>query len=129
MENNTLDECLQTVQQIHDMLDNSPSEYLSHVESARRVMSALDSLHFFDDEDQLEGQMEVIEAIQRLAFVDVDTGPVNGLADWCLQKWLRLLQLYPETVDVLKGRATFSFPFLNLSIWHAEVSRYWEMVA
>jgi hypothetical protein len=110
MEDTTIGECLQAIDQIHNMLDSSPNEYMAHVESARRAMNTLDSLHFFDDPEQLEAQMRVIETIQRLAFVDIDTGPVNGLADWCLQKWLCLLQLYPEAVDILKGQCSCSSP-------------------
>lgn len=109
MDDTTVGECLETVDQIHNMLESSPNEYMAYVESARRVMNTLDSLHFFDDAEQLEAQMRVIETIQRLAFADIDTGPVNGLADWCLQKWLRLLQLHPGAVDILKGQCGFSY--------------------
>lgn len=109
MEDYNRDECLQIINQINDMLDNNPSEYMSYVESARRLMNTCDTLHFFDDNTRLDAQMRAVETLQRLAFVDIDSGPVSGIADWCLQRWLRMLQNNPDAVDILKGTRRFSF--------------------
>jgi len=103
MQNGELQECLQTIEQINHMLDYSPNEHGSYTESFQRVIRTLDNLHFFDQPDQLTTQERVLEVLQRLAFIDSDNGPLCAAwADWCLQKWLILLQLHPNSVLILK---------------------------
>jgi len=85
------------------MLDYNNTEYQRYIESAQSVMFTLDNTSFFDDTTWLEEQIKVIETLQRLAFVDSDTGSIDDIATWCLQKWLVILQLRPQTVLALKG--------------------------
>jgi len=103
MDEYLIESCLQTVENICDMLDHNSTEYQTYIESAQSVMFTLDNTGFFDDTTRLEGQTKVIETLQRLAFVDSDTGSIDNIAAWCLQKWLTILQLRPQTIPALKG--------------------------
>jgi len=98
-----IETCLQTVEHINNMLDHNNTEHQRSIESAKSVMSSLDDACFFDDTTQLEAQTKVIETLQRLAFVNIDVGAIDDIADWCLQKWLVMLQLHPQTIHALKG--------------------------
>jgi len=98
-----IESCLQVIEDIDDMLDYNSTEHQRYIESAQSVMFTLDSASFFDDAARLEEQTKVIETLQRLAFVDSDAGSIDDIAAWCLQKWLRILQLRPQTIPALKG--------------------------
>ena len=104
MDEYLIESCLQIVDNIDDMLDYNSAEYQRYIESAQSVMFTLDNTGFFDDTTRLEGQTKVTETLQRLAFVDSDAGSIDNIAAWCLQKWLTILQLRPQTVSALKGR-------------------------
>src|SRR6266480_7237007 len=104
MDEHLIESCLQTVEDIGDMLDYNSTEHQSYIESAQSVIFNLDNTGFFDDPARLAGQTKVIETLQRLAFVDSDAGCFDDIASWCLQKWLCILQLRPQTIPALKGK-------------------------
>jgi hypothetical protein len=103
MDEHLIESCLQAIEEINDMLDYNSTEYQRYIESAQSVMFYLDTTSFFDDTTQLDEQTRVIETLQRLAFIDSDAGSIDDVAAWCLQKWLMILQLRPQTVPALKG--------------------------
>ena len=126
MDEQWIESCLQTVEDISDMLDYNNPEHQRHIESAQSVMFTLDSTSFFDDTTRLGDQVNVIETLQRFAFIDSDTGSIDDIAAWCLQKWLRILQLRPQIIPALKGLFhVISFHVFTNSI---DYFRYWKMV-
>lgn len=71
--------------------------------SARDIIDSLEGSSFFDDPERHEQKVHTVEVLQRLAYHDVDAGGVADLAEWCLERWLQLYQIYPEDAAVSTG--------------------------
>jgi len=95
--------CRTSVARIYSMLQTSPDEWESYVDSARSVMASIDVTPFMADPNESEEQIWVIEGLQKLAFRDSDSGGLSDIADWCLRQWLRVLQNHPQNIETLKG--------------------------
>ena len=102
----------QIIERIDGVLDNSPDQWQQYLDEARSAMSGLDGLSYFDNVGQLAAQTRAVDILQNLAYHDVDSGGITDIADWCLQKWLKLLQDHPDDVEILKGNlgADLTFP-------------------
>jgi len=72
--------------------------------SARRIVAFIDSMHISQEPRIERKQLELIEALQNLAYYDADSGGVKDLAEWCMQKWLTVLEEDPENWQALKGK-------------------------
>ncbi|KAJ9195732.1 hypothetical protein DTO166G4_178 [Paecilomyces variotii] len=70
--------------------------------SARRIVAFIDSMHISQEPRIERKQLELIEALQNLAYYDADSGGVKDLAEWCMQKWLTVLEEDPENWQALK---------------------------
>ncbi|KAF2836394.1 hypothetical protein M501DRAFT_1033910 [Patellaria atrata CBS 101060] len=96
-----------TITQISQMLSSSPDSWHSYIASARVAINSIDATGFMTNPSLLDQQIFFINTLQRLAYVDADSGGVIDLANWCLQKWLAILSLHPQSVAVLRGIAQY----------------------
>jgi hypothetical protein len=103
------------VEYIDDMLYNPNVRWDKLVESARNLMALLDSTSFFGGSSGVTLQVNTVEVLQKLAYQNVDQGGIGDIADWCLERWLRILQRNPEDVRSLKGAAREFFFHVNFS--------------
>lgn len=81
-----------------------------NVQQARQLMAAVDQSNLMDDPNSFERQVEILIALQNLAFHDADTGGIIDMADWCLRSWLRVLAHHPQDFRVLTGENPRSIP-------------------
>ena len=72
-------------------------------QSARDLITSLDQWDFFS-QNEYWLQVRALQALQRLAYYDVDRGAVADLANWNLERWLGLLRQYPRSVPALQGK-------------------------
>lgn len=84
-------------------LHHNDNDWDALLGSARNIMVSLERASFFDGPNRREQQIHTIKVLQRLAYHDVDAGGVVDLADWCLQRWLQLQQVYSQDVAISKG--------------------------
>jgi hypothetical protein len=91
------------VEYIDDMLYNPGIRWDALVESTRNLMALLDSTPFFGGPSGVDLQINTVDVIQKLAYQNVDQGGIGDVADWCLERWLRILQRNPDNVQSLKG--------------------------
>jgi hypothetical protein len=92
-----------TVDNLDQLLHRTENDWDALLGSAREFMVSLETISFFDNPNRPEQQIRTIEVFQRLAFHDVDAGGVADLAEWCLERWLRLHQVHPDNVAISKG--------------------------
>lgn len=85
-------------------LHHNDNDWDALLGSARNIMVSLERASFFDDPNRREQQIHTIEVLQRLTYHDVDAGGVADLAEWCLERWLQLQQIYLEDVAISKGK-------------------------
>lgn len=95
--------CRTNVARIYSMLQTQPEECRAYVDSARSVMAEVDTIPFMAEPDKSEEQIWVIEGLQKLAFLEPESGGFSDIAEWCLRQWLNVLQNNPHSVGVLKG--------------------------
>lgn len=72
--------------------------------SARRIIAFVDSAPISQEPRIERKQLELIDALQNLAYHDADSGSVKDVAEWCMQKWLGVLETDPENWRALKGK-------------------------
>jgi hypothetical protein len=107
------------VEYIDDMLYNPNVRWDKLVQATRNLMALLDSTAFFGGSSGVDLQINTVEIIQKLAFQDVDQGGIGDIADWCLERWLRILQRSPDDVRSLKGACNKPFqPLCTPSHYH-----------
>ncbi|GAD94358.1 predicted protein [Paecilomyces variotii No. 5] len=88
-----------TLRAQHD--GGNTSDELLH--GARRIIAFVDSAPISQEPRIERKQLELIEALQRLAYHDADSGGVKDVAEWCMQKWLGVLEKDPENWRALEG--------------------------
>lgn len=72
---------------------------------ARTVIGSVSSMPCAQDPEQLSQQLLLVESLQHLAYIDPDQGGVKDIAEWCVQRWLKLQQHNPENWKVLQGKS------------------------
>lgn len=80
------------------------------IQSARSLMESLDAWSFFDRNDQYGLQVQALQILQRICYYDADRGSVADIANWVLERWLRILQRYARSVEALKGLSLTDIP-------------------
>lgn len=70
---------------------------------ARSIIRSLDQTALLQRATRVDDQVFIISQLQEFAYYDADSGAIRDIAEWCARQWLRLLQQYPEGVDVLQG--------------------------
>jgi hypothetical protein len=73
------------------------------LQSARDLMASLDAWAFFGSDSHYDIQVRALNILQRVAYHDVDRGSVPDIANWTLDRWLRILQRHPRSVPALRG--------------------------
>ncbi|KKY15478.1 hypothetical protein UCRPC4_g06345 [Phaeomoniella chlamydospora] len=48
-------------------------------------------------------QIWLLDVLQRLAYFDADTGGAQDIAQWCVSRWLQIIQRDPNQVGALRG--------------------------
>lgn len=71
---------------------------------ARSVINTLDSSSIMRRPACQHEQIQIVSTLQALAYRDADTAATPYLANWTMNTWLSLLEMYPENTDVLRGK-------------------------
>lgn len=114
-----LDGLLQEVESIIDALGtqhvvgSARDELLNN---GRRIIASIDSMPTVLEPQIEQKQLDLIEAVQRLAYYDPDSGGVKDIAEWCMQKWLSILQRDPEHWQVLKGNTSLPLEISSVPV-------------
>ncbi|PGH14222.1 hypothetical protein AJ79_03195 [Helicocarpus griseus UAMH5409] len=74
-----------------------------YVGQARRVVQTANAIPIVQHPARFQQHIKVTSSLQRVAYHDPDSGGVRDIAEWCLQRWLRLQQLQSDTWEVYKG--------------------------
>jgi hypothetical protein len=93
-----------TVENLDHLLHHADNDWDALLESTRGFLVYLETTSFFDEPNRREQQVHTIRVLQRLAYYDVDAGGVADLAEWCLERWLQLHQVYPDNVAISQGK-------------------------
>ncbi|KAK2785646.1 hypothetical protein FQN52_008334 [Onygenales sp. PD_12] len=90
---------------ILDSIDSSTSKHQvdHHTNRARRVVQTMNSIPVTQEPTTFQLQLRILKTLQRVAYHDPDSGGVKDIAQWCVHRWLILLQLQPENWEVSKG--------------------------
>lgn len=101
----TMDDAwVQHVTSILDYLnDRTQSPNAQTCQSARDLMASLDAWSFLGSASLYGLQIRALEILQRLAYHDADLGSIGDIASWVLERWLRILQRHPNSVQALRG--------------------------
>lgn len=73
------------------------------------VSIARDAIHTFDsiDRAQLPGditdQVFILTTLQQFAYHEVDADGITDIADWCMDRWLAILQNNASCIAVFRG--------------------------
>ena len=92
---------------IRAFLENRRQGWEAHLTLGTRVMGQLDSLTTFPQGVTVTEQIWILDTLQRLAYFDPDGGGAQDVALWCLNGWLRILELNPTNSGVLQGEKCF----------------------
>lgn len=95
--------CKTGMNRIHSMLQESPNDWRNYVGLARTIISHLDSTTFMQQQNRTQEQVWMIAGVQRLAFVDAETGVITDLAAWCSRQWLVIHQRDANNLAALRG--------------------------
>lgn len=121
------------IQQISSTLESRASNPTQGgLNRARTVMEYISSMPCTQDPERLRQQLLLVEALQHLAYTDPDQGGVKDIAEWCVQRWLKLQQHYPENWQVLQGKSfTLGYPIRLNTVRHGLLTkdRSWSSMA
>lgn len=106
MDDNAVGTLMASVTLISSNLDIRPDSWRDQLPSVRYTTSTFEITDSVPSTARKQWQLPLVSVFQRVAFGDADTGPAQDVADWCLRQGLRLLQLYPEDVEILSCEMT-----------------------
>lgn len=104
-EEQRIDVCKTSLNQIYTMLRTSPGDWRNYLTLARTIVTHLDSTTLMQKPDRIQEQVWIIAALQRLSFMDADSGGIHDIAAWCSRQWLTINQREPQNVAALRGIA------------------------
>jgi hypothetical protein len=95
---------------------------------ARSIIRFLDQTSLLERAASLNDQVYIASRLQRLAYYEPDSGGIRDIAQWCLSQWLRMLQRYSESVEVLQGLfqcffQSWTYPDVDIGLGQAWLSR------
>ena len=91
------------LRRIQSAVESRGNDWDSHVNAARGIIATVDSTSLMQRGDHSADQTLIIAGLQHLAYHDADSGGVQDIADWCVTRWLSMVQRDPENVDALRG--------------------------
>jgi hypothetical protein len=98
------DNWVQHVTSILDYLNNrTQAPNAQTCQSARDLMASLDAWSFLGSTSYYGLQIRALEILQQFAFYNADSGSIRDIASWVLERWLRVLQRHPRSVEALRG--------------------------
>jgi hypothetical protein len=100
MDDNAI-QTMATVRIISNNLDIRPDSWRDQLPAIRYTTSTFEILDTVPSPARRQWQLPLISVFQRVAFGDADSEPAQDVADWCLRQSLRLLELYPEDIEIL----------------------------
>lgn len=95
--------CETSVSRITTPLSTSLQGYRSYLLLSRQITDHLDATTFMTQPNRLAEQVWIIASLQRLTFVQTDSGGVPDLAAWCSWQLLSILQLGALNMGALSG--------------------------
>lgn len=95
--------CKTSLNQIYTMLRDSPQNWRAYIKLARTIITHLDSTSFMQEASRTQEQVWMIAGLQRLAFMDPDSGGVPDIAAWVSRQWLVIHQREPSNLAALRG--------------------------
>lgn len=91
------------VDQLNTVVHDNPSDWETHLDSARSVIATLENIRFFRGSSRFVEQVWLLNGLQDFSFHDPDSGFIQDIADWCRSAWLQILRNYPDNTEVLAG--------------------------
>ncbi|OAL07250.1 hypothetical protein IQ06DRAFT_288991 [Phaeosphaeriaceae sp. SRC1lsM3a] len=115
---------MSTVGIISTNLDIRPDSWRDQLPFVRYTTSTFEISDTVPSSARRQWQLTLITVFQRVAFGDADSGPVQDVADWCLRQGLRLLNLYPEDIEILSCEFSSS-PTCQCPLTSSVIGRNW----
>jgi hypothetical protein len=84
--------------------NRNPHEIDRNINRAREILLFANTIPIVQEPNFFREQLNLISTLQSVAYHDPDSGGVRDIAEWCVQRWLRLLQHYPDSWEIFKGR-------------------------
>ena len=82
----------------------NPQEIDSNINRARQILQFADTIPIAQQPNRFREEFHLVSSLQGVAYHDPDSGSVRDIAEWCVQRWLRLLQHYPDSWEIFQGR-------------------------
>jgi hypothetical protein len=104
MDHARLSAALANIEGIESIIEDVREERrASALEMLRNDIRTLNEFRLFDGTGNILIQTRTLSFVQSIAFRGFALGDVSDVANWCLERWLRLVSNHPHDVDVLRG--------------------------
>jgi hypothetical protein len=70
---------------------------------ASAAIATLEEAGYFRGDTRLRSKIRTLQKLQRIAYHDPDSGPVEDIGSFCLNQWLALLADEPHHPQILRG--------------------------
>ena len=87
-----------------DAIEQSSGNLNSYRNSARLVIRNLESVNLIQTPIGAQQLPWFVANLQHVAYLDPDSGGIRDVAEWCVEQWLRLLQIDPQMLEALRGK-------------------------
>lgn len=105
MDNPRLLAALANIENLEVMIEDVPEERRANVLlNLRDDVRTLDDCRMFNGALALSTQIKCLCHVQGVVFQSFSLGETVDLVAWCLERWLRLLDDYPDCIDILRGK-------------------------
>ncbi|PPJ61032.1 hypothetical protein CBER1_01985 [Cercospora berteroae] len=102
-EEQRIDICKTSLNQILTSLKEDPREWRAHIPLARTIIAHLNATTLMQQTDRLQERVWLIGGLQRLAYADPDSGGAPDVAAWCSQQWAVIQQSQSNNTSALRG--------------------------
>lgn len=100
---------LSEARRIHLALIHEIGGHPEHIQAARGVIEQIERTSFFGRLGRAQDQITLVDTLQRIAYHETDSIGVQDIAQWCVRRWLQMLQTDPDNLETLRGE---TIPFL-----------------
>ena len=115
---------LQRVSALKDMISSDASDgvsgsldRLSAFEQARALISGLDGASSIVNILGIPRWTSLVGVLQKIAYLDPDSGGERDIALWCERQWATVLQEHPQNIAALQGKRAPTSPILG--VWRS----------
>ena len=88
-----------------DLPRGGSQEFNETAEKAKAIIKELETVPTARRSLGVPRWVNLIGLLQRLAFVDPDTGSEPDITNWCERQWAEVLRDHPHNVPALQGQS------------------------